>query len=266
VEPPDSGTRVTSAQYLAAFFSGGGVGFVLGMLGGGGSILAVPALLYLVGIPGTHTAIGTSALGVGVNALWGLWGHARRGTVKWLAGIIFAVTGSAGAFAGAQLGRVADAKSLLLAFAGVMVVVALAMLRPAATGGDPNATVTRPAALKLALGGLMVGLASGFFGIGGGFLIVPGLMAAAGIPMLNAVGTSLISVATFGFTTAASYAFHDLVLWDIALAMIAGGALGSTLGVRAGRHLAAQRATLQKVFAALVIVVAVYVAYRALNG
>jgi uncharacterized membrane protein YfcA len=254
------------AADIAAFASGGGVGFLLGLLGGGGSVLAVPLLLYVVGVPNAHLAIGTSALGVGVNAVTALAGHARRGTIKWPCAITFALAGAAGAALGANLGRLVDPKPLTLAFAGAMVVIALSMLRPAASGGDPDIHLTWRIAPRLIGLGLLVGIAAGFFGIGGGFLIVPGLMAGSGMPMLNAVGSSLVSVAVFGLTTAATYAMHGDVLWGVAAWMIAGGALGAYLGMLAGRRLAARRAILQRLFAAFVIVVAAFMVWKTLSA
>jgi uncharacterized membrane protein YfcA len=112
--------------------------------------------------------------------------------------------------------------------------------------------------------GLGVGLASGFFGIGGGFLIVPGLILGSGMPMLNAVGSSLLAVAVFGATTAINYAISGLVIWPIAGWMLAGGLIGGAIGVWASRKLAGQRALLQRLFAGFVLVVAVYVGWRAI--
>lgn len=253
---------MTALQDTTAFFSGGAVGFLLGLLGGGGSVLAVPLLLYAVGVPSAHVAIGTSAFGVALNALSALAAHARRGTVKWPCALVFSLFGAGGAAAGAALGRLVPSQSLLLAFAGAMVLVALAMLRPAAAGGDPNVRINPGIALRIAGIGFAAGLASGFFGIGGGFLIVPGLMAGTGMPMLNAVGSSLVSVAVFGLTTAATYALHGDVLWDIALFMVLGGAVGAFAGARLSRRLSSQRAMLQRAFAAMIVLVAIYIVIK----
>ncbi len=253
-------------QEALAALSGAGVGFLLGLLGGGGSVLAVPALLYVVGVPGAHAAIGTSALGVGVNALAALAGHARRGAVKWPCALVFGGAGLAGAALGAQLGRLTPAQPLMLGFAAAMALVALSMLRPAAAGGDPNVRLSPKIALRLGGLGLLTGTAAGFFGIGGGFLIVPGLMLGSGMPMANAVGSSLVSVALFGLTTAATYAAGGDVIWSVAGAMILGGAAGSVAGVSASRALGARKGALQLAFAAFVLAVAAYVAYRALGA
>ena len=117
-------------------------------------------------------------------------------------------------------------------------------------------------AARLIAVGLVVGAISGFFGIGGGFLIVPGLMLASGMPILNAIGSSLLSVGSFGLTTAVNYALSGLVEWTIALLFIAGGVGGGFLGMRAAMRLAANRRTLTFVFAGVIFAVAIYMLAR----
>ena len=124
-------------HYLLSILSGGMVGFTLGLVGGGGSILAVPLLVYVVGVPGTHVAIGTSALAVAASAALNLAGHARKRTVKWPCAIVFALSGIVGAATGAHLGKLVDGQKLLLLFGVLMVVVGGLMLRPRKSGGDP---------------------------------------------------------------------------------------------------------------------------------
>ena len=250
-------------QAIAAMLSGSGVGFLLGLLGGGGSVLAVPLLLYFVGVPNAHFAIGTSALGVSVNAAANLLGHAQRGTVKWPCALAFAFAGIAGAALGSSLGKLTDPEPLTLLFALAMVAVAISMWRGKGGEGIADVSLTPKIAMRLIPIGLVVGAASGFFGIGGGFLIVPGLILGARMPMLNAVGSSLLAVALFGATTAANYAMSGFVLWDIAGWMILGGIAGGALGVFASRRLATQRALLQRIFAGFVMLVAIYVGARA---
>lgn len=248
---------------LLSIGSGGIVGFALGLLGGGGSILAVPLLIYVVGMKDTHLAIGTSALAVAVNAFANLVAHSRAGTVKWPCAVVFAISGVAGAAAGAALGKTVDGGKLLFLFGLVMVAVAIAMLRPkAATAGDPGVRINPSIAVRLVGIGLLVGLLSGFFGIGGGFLIVPAIMLGSGMAMLNAVGSSLVSVGAFGLTTAASYALAGLVDWRIAGFFIFGGILGGLGGVTLARRLAAERAVLNRVFGGAVLVVAAFVLWR----
>jgi uncharacterized membrane protein YfcA len=255
---------LTVAQSAWALASGGAVGFALALVGGGGSILAVPALLYLVGLADTHLAIGTSALAVSVNAFTNLALHARKQAVKWRCAATYAVSGVLGAAVGSTLGKMVDGRQLLLLFAAAMVAVGLAMLRPKAAGGNPDVELTARIFPKLAILGLLTGLASGFFGIGGGFLVVPGLMAGSGMPMLNAVAASLLSVGSFGLTTAANYALTGQVHWIAAGWFIAGGLLGGFLGLRMAHKAAQRKGLLNRIFAGLIFVVAGYIVWRAL--
>lgn len=248
-------------QYILGGFSGALVGFVLGLVGGGGSILAVPLMVYLVRVRDPHIAIGTSALAVAGNAAMGLFSHHRIGNVKWRCALVFALSGIAGAAIGSTLGKAFDGEKLLFLFALVMIVVGVVMLRRRTHVGDPEVRLGRENAVKLVLFGFGTGLFSGFFGIGGGFLIVPGLIAATGMPMLNAVGSSLVAVTAFGLTTAANYALSGLVDWPLALIFIGGGFAGSFAGTRAAKHLSG-KGHLTTVFAALIFVVAAYMLWK----
>lgn len=249
-------------HWLITLICGSLVGCALGLIGGGGSILAVPLLLYAVGIRDPHMAIGTSALAVGTNAAVNLVGHWRLGNVKLPCAFAFAVAGVLGALVGSTLGKAVDGQKLLLLFAVAMLAVGIAMLRRREEAGDPGVHINPAIAFRLIGVGFLTGLLSGFFGIGGGFLIVPGLMLGSGMPMLYAVGSSLFSVAAFGFTTAANYAWSGLIDWPVALVFIAGGAAGGLLGIRLATRLSGQREALTRIFAALVILVAVYMAVR----
>lgn len=252
-------------HWLITLFAGSLVGCVLGLIGGGGSILAVPLLLYVVGIRDPHVAIGTSALAVGANAAANLVGHWRLGNVKLPCTIAFATAGVLGALAGSSLGKAVDGQKLLLLFAIAMLVVGVAMLRRRDEAGDPSVHINPAIALRLAGAGFVTGGLSGFFGIGGGFLIVPGLMLGSGMPMLYAIGSSLFSVAAFGFTTAANYAWSGLIDWPVAIVFIAGGVLGGLAGIRLATRLGSRRKALTRIFATLVIVVAVYIAAKAMG-
>ena len=243
--------------------SGSIVGFALGLLGGGGSILAVPLLIYVVGMRSTHMAIGTSALAVSVNAFANLIAHSRAGNVKWPCAFVFALSGVAGAAAGAALGKMVDGQKLLFVFGLVMVAVALAMLRPGAPQGNSAVRIDAMIAMRLVVTGLVVGLISGFFGIGGGFLIVPAIMLGSGMATLNAVGSSLLSVGAFGLTTAVSYATAGLVDWHVAAFFVAGGVGGGLVGVFLARRLAARKSALTRVFAVVVLAVAAFVLWKA---
>jgi len=253
-----------------AIGSGSLVGFTLGLIGGGGSILAVPLLVYVVGVSSPHVAIGTSAMAVAVSAAVNLAGHARAETVKWPCAITFAVSGVTGAALGAQLGKMIDGSRLLALFGVLMVIVGILMLRPRKGGSNPGVKLTAASSRELLPwligGGLVVGALSGFFGIGGGFLIVPGLIGATAMPLINAIGSSLVSVSAFGLTTAASYAWSGLVDWPLALLLIAGGALGGLIGRRLARHLAGHKNALTRVFSGIVIGVGLYVIARSIIG
>ncbi|MBP6013920.1 MAG: sulfite exporter TauE/SafE family protein [Alphaproteobacteria bacterium] len=247
---------------LLAVLSGSVVGLTLGVVGGGGSILAVPLLLYVVGVSNPHVAIGTSALAVSANAFANLIAHSRAGNVKWPCAVVFGLSGVTGAFIGSTLGKMIDGQRLLFVFGLVMVAVALAMLRPRQSEGDPSVRITPAIAVRLVGIGLLTGLLAGFFGIGGGFLIVPGIMLGSGMAMLNAVGSSLFSVGVFGLTTASTYAMDGLVDWRVAGLFIAGGILGGLGGLVLAQRLATRKGLLNRLFAGLVMVVAVYVLWR----
>jgi hypothetical protein len=253
---------ISTAQGVLGLASGAQVGFSLGLIGGGGSILAVPLMVYLVGVSDPHVAIGTSAIAVAVNAAINLSNHARGGTVQWSCALTFAAAGIAGAFMGAIFGKMLDGRRLLELFALLMLVIAVLMLKTRSRAGLPDARMSwdnLPAIVGL---GVATGTLSGFFGIGGGFLIVPALMLATGMPIINAVSSSLVAVTAFGLTTAASYAWSGLISWELAGLFIAGGLGGGLIGTRLARHLSARRGALNIVFAGAIIVVALYMLTR----
>jgi uncharacterized protein len=260
---------MTILHALLSIASGSLVGFTLGLVGGGGSILAVPLLVYVVGVPSPHMAIGTSAIAVAASAAANLFGHARANTVKWPCASVFAVSGIIGAAGGAQLGKMVDGGRLLMLFGVLMVVVGIVMMRPRRSGGNPDVKLTResmPQLLPMLIGvGFVVGALSGFFGIGGGFLIVPGLIGATAMPLINAIGSSLVSVTAFGLTTAASYAWSGLVDWQLAGLFIVGGALGGLLGIRLAKHLSGHKHALSLTFSGIVIAVGLYVIARSVG-
>jgi uncharacterized membrane protein YfcA len=256
---------ISTMQGVLGLASGALVGFSLGLVGGGGSILAVPLMVYVVGVPEPHVAIGTSAIAVAANAAVNLSNHARGGTVVWSCALTFAAAGIAGALAGSILGKMMDGQKLLALFALLMLVIAVLMLKTRSRIGLPDVQMTlanTPAILGL---GLATGTLSGFFGIGGGFLIVPALMLATGMPIMNAISSSLVAVTAFGLTTAASYAWSGLISWGLAGLFVAGGIAGGLIGTRSARLLSARRGALNMVFAAVIIAVALYMLARNLS-
>lgn len=250
------------AQYVLGALSGGLVGLTLGVFGGGGSILAVPLMVYLVGVPNAHVAIGTSALAVAANAGANLVTHARLGNVRWRCASIYASAGIVGAFVGSSLGKLVAGERLLFLFALVMIGVGALMLRGRRAAGNATAQCTIENAPRTIGFGAITGAFSGFFGIGGGFLIVPGLIAATGMPILAAVGSSLLAVTAFGLTTAATYALSGFVDWPLAIVFVAGGVAGGVLGAFAAGQMATVRGLLNTLFAGLVFAVAAYMLWR----
>lgn len=253
---------IDTLQALLAALSGTAVGFTLGLVGGGGSILAVPLMVYVVGVKSPHLAIGTSALAVAANALAGLAGHARTGNVNWRCGGTYALAGVLGAFVGSSLGKAVDGQKLLFLFALLMLVVAGLMFRGRGDTGVEGVVCNRDNFPKVASFGFGTGTLSGFFGIGGGFLIVPGLIASTSMPIYRAIGTSLVAVSAFGLTTALNYAASGLLDWGIATSFIAGGVLGSVIGTKAAKRLSASKGMLNTVFASMIVLVALYTLYK----
>lgn len=257
-------------QDFLALMSGGAVGGVLGLIGGGGSILAVPLLVYLVGVASPHVAIGTSAVAVAMSALSSLIGHARLGNVQWRCAGLFTAAGVLGAALGSSMGKAVDGRRLLLAFGVLMIVVAGMMLRRRPPGASHFSPLTRENAKIMApklLGyGLATGVMAGFFGIGGGFLVVPGLIAATDMPLIAAIGSSLVSVTAFGLTTAANYAASDLIDWRLVAMFVAGGILGSIAGGRLAQQLSTRKAALTQVFAGIVASAGLYIVVRGAVG
>ena len=250
------------ASDLLAIGSGSLVGFILGLIGGGGSILAVPLLIYVVGVKSPHVAIGTGAVVVAMSAFTNLIDHARRGHVCWPAALLFATSGVGGAAIGSTLGKNTDGQKLLILFGLLMIVVAALMARRSADDDAKAIAVDQRGMLYLLANGAAVGMLSGFFGIGGGFLVVPGLIAATAMPLILAIGSSLVSVTAFGMSTAVNYAASGLIDWRLA-ALFAGGGIAGGLGAcRCAALLAPKKRSLSLLFAAVVATVGLYVAVR----
>jgi uncharacterized membrane protein YfcA len=177
---------------------------------------------------------------------------------------VFAAAGVVGAAIGAEIGKAVGGTRLLMLFGLLMIAVGLSMLRKRRREDDPRVRLSRTTAAmllpRLVPMGLGVGLAAGFFGIGGGFLIVPALIAATAMPIAYAVGTSLVVVTALGLTTATSYALSGHVDWPLTGLLIAGGAGGAMVGIQLGQRLTAHKMLFERAFAGLVIVVGTYIA------
>jgi uncharacterized membrane protein YfcA len=249
-------------QMIAALMSGGLVGFSLGFIGGGGSILATPLLLYVVGVKDVHTAVGTGALAVSVNAYLNLGSHAVKGHVWWRCAAIFAIVGALAALAGSSLGKRIDGGLLLIGFAVVMLVVSLLMFRPLRIRQVVDAkSLDGKAHLKLCAIALVAGFCSGLFGIGGGFLIVPGLMFSVGMPVLNAVGSSLLAVGTFGLASALNYALSGMIDWQVAMEFILGGVIGGVIGMALCLRLSGRQEIVKRALGAVVLFTALCILF-----
>ncbi|MBR9807941.1 MAG: sulfite exporter TauE/SafE family protein [Alphaproteobacteria bacterium] len=246
-----------------ALASGALVGLFLSAFGGGGSVLAAPLLVYVVGVQDPHVAIGTSAASVAATALISLIGHARAHNVKWPCASVFALSGLAGSLAGSSVAKLVDGQALLLAFAFAMAAIALSMFRQREFAGNPDVRLTPAFMMRLVPLGLLVGFAAGFFGIGGGFLIVPGLLYATGMTIGAAMASSLVSVTIFGAATSSNYALSGYVDLRLAAILVVGGFLGGLIGHQLAKYLASRALFARRVFAAFILVVAAYVAIQA---
>jgi uncharacterized membrane protein YfcA len=248
-----------------AIAAGGGaiIGLLLTVFGGGGSVLATPLLVYGVGVRDPHLAIGTSAAAVAVNAAIGLSTQAHAGRVKWPCALVFGAAGLLGALLGADLAKHVGGRQLMFGFACAMGLIAASMALPKRSAGDPDVHLDAKLALQLAPVGLVTGFAAGFFGIGGGFLIVPGLMAATGMTLTHAAASSLVSVTLFGMATSASYAASGLIDWPLFAALVAGGCVGALAGAPMAKLLETRQLLARRIFATMIVATAVYVAFRA---
>jgi uncharacterized protein len=229
------------------------IGLVLGMLGGGGAILALPMLVYAVHVE-PKTAIAMSLFVVGATSLVGSAIHARAGTVRWKLGATFGAAAMTGAFAGGRLAAFIPAAVLLILFAGVMLVTATAMLRPRSPAAEEPRTLALGRALML---GAAVGVLSGLVGAGGGFLIVPALTLFGGLSMREAIGTSLFVIALQSFAGFAGHIAHVELDWML-VAVVTGGAVAGTLiGAFAGKRVSPDN--LRRGFAWLIIAMGLFV-------
>lgn len=211
------------------------VGFSLGLVGGGGSILTVPLLVYAIGEP-VSEAIGTALAIVGANAFVGFLGHQHEHRVDVRVGASFGLVGTAGALAGTWLGHRLPSGQILFLFALLMLLAAYAMVRRGVSPqvepvlGVQGADLGGTEWVKLVLAGMGVGLLTGFFGVGGGFVIVPTLVVVLRMPMPRAVGTSLLIIAINSAVGLAAHLRYGGIDVPTTAFFIAGGVIGTLLG------------------------------------
>ena len=271
------------------------IGLSLGALGGGGSILTVPALVFVLGLS-PQEATTASLVIVGVTAAAASAGHARSGHTKWRQGLLLAAVGVPASLGGTVLNRRVDPDVLLLSFAALMLVAAVGMLlrarsaarrqaqaqpsqpaSPDAPGG--SALAATPAGLahaapaarsrlghawRLAAAGLGIGFLTGFLGVGGGFIVVPVLVVLLRTPMPVAVGTSLLVISLNSAVALAARAGHGSFDWDVIVPFTAAAVAGSLAGKRAADRVSPNKLTVA--FAALLVAVSVYVGVQAVLG
>lgn len=231
------------------------VGLTLGLLGGGGSILMVPLLTYVAGLD-PKIAIASSLFVVGATSLVSMGAHARAGNVRWRTGVIFGAASMVGAFVGGLIGGHVPGIVLMIAFAIMMIVTALAMIRGRKKPSD--AEQPREMALLPAIAdGLVVGLVTGFVGAGGGFLVVPALALLGGLPMTMAVGTSLLVIAMKSFAGLGGYLTSVSIDWSLVLMVTAAAIVGSLIGAVLTPHVPEKR--LRKGFGWFVLGMGVFV-------
>jgi uncharacterized membrane protein YfcA len=225
------------------------IGVSLGLLGGGGSILAVPVLVYVARVE-VHAAIGVSLAVVGTTALVGSVVHARAARVDLRAGALFGGAGMLGAPLGAQVTQAASPRALMLLFALLMLGVGALMLRDR-DGSRRGATRPHPAAVPAT--GFGVGLLTGFLGVGGGFVIVPALTLLAGLPIHSAIGTSLLVIAANSAAGLAGHLGRGGVPLGLTAAFTGAAAAGALVGVRLAGRL--EPGPLRRAFAVFVVLV-----------
>lgn len=231
------------------------LGLLLGLLGGGGSILLVPALVYVLGVP-TGEAIATSLLVVGATSAMAVVSHARAGHVRWRTGLLFGVGGMAGAYGGGRLAAHVPPTVLLAGFAALMLATASAMLwrrteRVVPHRQVPGGLLSRTAIIVAE--GAIVGAVTGLVGAGGGFLVVPALVFLGRLDMRDAIGTSLLVIALKSMTGLWGHLAHVELDWTLALTATGLAAAGSLVGARLAHRLQPQR--LQLTFGWFVLVV-----------
>lgn len=227
------------------------IGLTLGLLGGGGSILTVPALVYLIGQT-PQAAVTASLVIVGANSAMGAFFHRAQGTLNWRVALVFGGSGMGVAYLAAGLSKHFSATALMIAFSALMLIVGIIMITRKHVADAPHPS---RGLLVTALAGAGVGLLTGFLGVGGGFLIVPALVMLVGLPMREAVGTSLVVIAMNSLAGLLGHLGGQLPDLTLLLIFIGSGVVGTLIGSRLAKHIPPSR--LRVAFAVFVIGLAV---------
>ena len=246
-----------SALFIIGLVLSAVIGLSLGLIGGGGSILTVPILVYLLGV-GPHEAVGMSLAVVGATSILGSYMHWRRDNVDISTGLLFGVAGIVGALLGSPLTKLVSPELLLLIFGLLMLVVAVSMIWR--RNNKISEATRKPHPVQGIIAGLGVGVLTGFLGVGGGFLIVPALVFFGGLNMKKAIGTSLFVIflnCAAGLIGHMSQNFFDWGLTGIVMSLAVAGAI---IGTILSQRIAAQR--LQSLFAVLVLGVAAFLVVK----
>jgi uncharacterized protein len=243
-----------SSLLLAPIF-GALIGLSLGLMGGGGSILTVPILIYILG-QDAQTAVATSLAIVGANAVIGTLMHARAGHVQIRQALVFGGVGMLGAYMAAGLAQLVSEAVLMVAFALLMLTIGGMMVRPLPLR-NPAEQPENPAwrLIKTILAGGGVGILTGFLGVGGGFLVVPALVLVLGMSMADAVGTSLLVIALNSAAGLAGHLQGGALDWTLIAIFVVTGIAGLSAGTKLSAIWSAQR--LRRTFAGMVVTLAV---------
>ena len=239
------------------------VGLGLGALGSGGSMLAVPALIYLLGLD-PYAAVSGSLVVVGVSAAAGAVAHGRAGRVRLRVGLTFGLLGTAGSVAGSWLSAAVGQRVLLLAFAALALATAVVVRRrPGRSRPSPPSAAGRLLGWRAVVAASLVGLVTGFLGVGGGFLLVPALLLVVGLPLPVAVGTSLVAITVNSATALAARWGQDSALdWPVLAGFAGAAVVGCLLGARAVARVRPER--LSTMLSAALVAVGLYMGFRGL--
>lgn len=246
-------------EILLAIPFGVAIGLAFGLVGAGGSLLTVPVLVYVLG-QGARVATTATLVIVGITAVAGAAEYARRGAVRWRVAVSFGGAAAAGAVGGTFLNRFVDEQALLAAFGVLMLVAAYALARGRPPG---NVSAQQRITPRVVLGGFAVGVLTGFFGVGGGFIIVPVLVLGLGLSIESAVGTSLVVIALATSAALAGHLATETLDWPLTIVFSAAAVSGAVAGARVSGRIPA--AALTRAFSVVVAAVGVFLIAKSIT-